>query len=60
MNEICRAIDFIIENEDFRKKWTKNAVELASKLFEATLVRENFQTIAGRVSKQIGEMNNSH
>lgn len=45
MNEIWRAIDFIIENEHFRKKWTKNAVELASKLFEATLVRENFQTM---------------
>lgn len=43
--EIYRAIDFIIENEDFRMKCSRNAVELASKLFEATLVRENFQTM---------------
>ena len=53
MNEIMRAIQFIIEHEDFRKKWTRNAVGIASKLFEATRVRENFQTmLAGLVNEQ--------
>lgn len=52
-NEILTAIQFIMEHENFRKRWTKNAVEIASKLFEATLVRENFQTmLAGLVNRQ--------
>jgi glycosyltransferase involved in cell wall biosynthesis len=52
-NEIFTAIQFIVEHEDFRKKWTKNAVELASKLFDASLVRENFQTaLTGLVNLQ--------
>jgi len=53
MNEIKSAIHFIIEHEDFRKKWAGNGIALASKLFDAALVRENFQTmLAGLVNKQ--------
>ncbi len=53
-NEIYRAIDFVIKNQDFRKKWTRNAVELASELFDVRLVRERFQTmLTGLVKNQV-------
>lgn len=44
-DEISRALEFLIENEEYRKKWAKNAEELARKLFDADIVRENFQSI---------------
>ena len=45
VNEIYRAIDFIIENEEMRESLTRNSSEIASILFEATVVREKFQTL---------------
>lgn len=43
--EIYQAINFIIRNENYRSKWTRNAEELARTLFDARIVRNKFQSL---------------
>ena len=43
--KITEAIRFLINNEDYRKKLSRNAVTVATKLFDAEKVRYEFQQI---------------
>ena len=42
---IVRAIDFLIQNEDFRKHLSDKAIRIASKLFDFKLVNASFQSL---------------
>lgn len=41
--KIVKAINYLIENEDYRKKISLNAVTIAKERFEAEKVRNEFQ-----------------
>jgi glycosyltransferase involved in cell wall biosynthesis len=50
--KIVEALDFLISNEDYRKKLSSNAVRLATRLFDAEKVRTEFQQLLIDMSKR--------
>ena len=50
--KINDAIQFLILNEEYRKKISHNAVRLATELFDAEKVRKEFQQLLINISKQ--------
>ena len=47
---IIRAIEFLIQNEEFRKKMSNNAMKLARELFDDKSVRNRFQRLLADLS----------
>jgi glycosyltransferase involved in cell wall biosynthesis len=43
--EIIKAIQFLISNEEYRKRISRNAVNLAKEKFDAEKVRAEFQNM---------------
>jgi len=53
-DEIIKAIKFLISNEEYRKKISRNAVNFAKEKFDAEKVRKEFQSLLMELStKQI-------
>jgi glycosyltransferase involved in cell wall biosynthesis len=49
---IAEAVQFLINNEEYRKKISSNAVKLALEKFDAVEVRKKFQNMLLAISKQ--------
>jgi len=49
--ELTNAIKFLIDNEEYRKKISNNAVNLAIEKFDAIKVREEFQNLINNLIK---------
>jgi glycosyltransferase involved in cell wall biosynthesis len=49
--EIIKALQFLIRNEEYRKKISSNAVKLAKELFDANRVRYEFQQLLINLAK---------
>lgn len=41
--EIVKAIKFLVNNEDYRKKISRNAIQIAKERFDAGIIRNKFQ-----------------
>jgi glycosyltransferase involved in cell wall biosynthesis len=50
--EIIKAINYLVDNEDYRKKISLNAVSLAKERFEANKVRNEFQSLIINLAKK--------
>ena len=50
--EIMRAIRFLINNEEFRKKISRNSVNYAKQIFDADKMRSNFQNLLINISNK--------
>ncbi len=50
--EIIKALQFMIGNEEYRKKISRNAVLLAKEKFDAEKVKKNFQKIINNLPKK--------
>jgi glycosyltransferase involved in cell wall biosynthesis len=51
-DKIVEALDFLISNEDYREKLSSNAVRLATRLFDAEKVRNEFQNLLIDMAKK--------
>ncbi len=50
-DEIIKAISFLLENEEYRRQISRNAVHIAQERFDASMVRNKFQSLLFNLKK---------
>jgi glycosyltransferase involved in cell wall biosynthesis len=57
-NEIVKAIRFLVNNEEYRRKISQNAVQIAKERFDARIIRNEFQQLLVELNGKNGLLNN--